>query len=49
VYLKRLVILRTPLPALRRPFYLVQPGDRLPSPTLERFIAHCRAAYRARK
>jgi len=49
VTLKRLVVLRTPLPALRRPFYLVRPERRRATPALERFIAHCRAAYRARK
>ncbi len=49
VTLKRLVVLRTPLPALRRPFYLVRAERRQPTPALERFIAHCRAAYRARK
>ena len=49
VSLKRLVVLRTPLPRLRRPFYITQPERRPPSPTLERFIAHCRAAYRGGK
>jgi DNA-binding transcriptional LysR family regulator len=49
VTLKRLVVLRTPLPPLRRPFYLVRPELRRPTPALERFVAHCRAAYRAPK
>jgi DNA-binding transcriptional LysR family regulator len=49
VTLKRLVVLRTPLPPLRRPFYLVRPERRRPTPALERFIAHCHAAYRTRK
>ncbi len=47
--LGRLTRLATALPALRRPFYLVHHEKRRLSPTLERFIAHCRAAYRKRK
>jgi DNA-binding transcriptional LysR family regulator len=46
--LGRLVVLRTGLPALTRSFYLVQHERRHASPTLERFIAYCRANERRR-
>ncbi len=49
VKLKRLVLLRTALPPLRRTFYLVHHERRYMSPTLERFIAHCMAFNRKRK
>jgi DNA-binding transcriptional LysR family regulator len=49
VKLKRLVVLDTALPALRRTFYLVHHERRYMSPTLERFIAHCMAFNRKRK
>ncbi len=49
VKLGRLVVLRTALPPLRRPFYLVHHERRYLSPTLERFIAHCTAYKRTRK
>lgn len=48
VKLGRLVALRTALPALRRPFYLILAEHRFLTPALERFIAHC-LAYRPRK
>lgn len=44
VRLKRLEVLDTALPALRRTFYLIHHEHRYMSPTLERFIAHCKAA-----
>jgi DNA-binding transcriptional LysR family regulator len=46
VRLERLVVLETALPALRRGFYLIHHERRYMSPTLERFIAHCRATGR---
>jgi len=49
VKLKRLVVLHTALPPLRRTFYLVHHERRYMSPTLERFIAHCMAFNRKRK
>jgi DNA-binding transcriptional LysR family regulator len=49
VKLKRLEVLDTALPALRRTFYLIHHEHRYMSPTLERFIAHCRAAMPKRK
>ena len=48
VKLGRLVVLRTALPPVRRPLYLVQHERRYVSPTLERFIAHCLATERKR-
>lgn len=47
--LGRLKVMSTALPPLSRPFYLVHHEKRRLTPTLERFIAHCRAAYRKRK
>lgn len=47
--LRRLVLLATVLPRLRRRFYLVHHERRYMSPTLEAFLAHCRAAYRRRR
>jgi DNA-binding transcriptional LysR family regulator len=44
VKLRRLQVLDTALPALRRTFYLIHHEHRYMSPTLERFIAHCMAA-----
>jgi DNA-binding transcriptional LysR family regulator len=44
VKLERLEVLDTALPALRRTFYLIHHEHRYMSPTLERFIAHCKAA-----
>lgn len=49
VKLKRLAVLETALPALRRTFYLVHHERRYMSPTLERFIAHCMAINPKRK
>lgn len=49
VKLKRLEVLDTALPALRRTFYLIHHEHRYMSPTLERFIAHCKAAIPKRK
>jgi len=49
VRLKRLVVLETTLPALRRTFYLIHHERRYMSPTLEHFIAHCKAVGRKRK
>jgi DNA-binding transcriptional LysR family regulator len=49
VRLKRLEVLDTALPALRRTFYLIHHEHRYMSPTLERFIAHCKAAIPKRK
>lgn len=49
VKLKRLEVLDTALPALRRTFYLIHHEHRYMSPTLERFIAHCKAASPKRK
>lgn len=47
--LKRLTVLATALPVLRRTFHLVHHERRYMSPTLERFIAHCMAIDRKRK
>ena len=47
--LERLAIVPTELPPVRRTLYLVQHERRYVSPTLERFIAHCRAGDRARR
>jgi DNA-binding transcriptional LysR family regulator len=49
VKLKKLVLLRTALPRMRRTFYIIHHEHRFISPTLERFMAHCRAAYRQRR
>lgn len=49
VALKKLVVLKTALPAMRRSFYIIHHERRYLSPTLERFIAHCRSAYRKRR
>lgn len=49
VRLKRLVVLETTLPALRRTFYLIHHERRYMSPTLARFIAHCKAIDRKRR
>lgn len=46
VKLKKLVLLRTALPRMRRTFYIIHHEHRYISPTLERFISHCRTAYR---
>jgi len=46
--LRRLVIVPTVLPPVRRTLYLVQHERRHVSPTLERFIAHCVAGDRKR-
>jgi DNA-binding transcriptional LysR family regulator len=48
VRLERLVVLETTLPALRRTFYLIHHERRYMSPTLERFIAHCKIVKRGR-
>lgn len=48
VKLKRLAVLETALPAMRRTFHLVHHEGRYMSPTLERFIAHCMANDRKR-
>ena len=49
VALKKLVVLDTALPKMRRAFYIIHHERRFLSPTLERFIAHCRTAYRKRR
>lgn len=49
VKLGRLVILKTALPRLQRPFYLIHHEHRFLSRTLERFIAECMAPYSRRK
>lgn len=46
--LEKLVRLHTALPRMRRTFYIAHHEHRYISPTLERFIAHCKAAYRKR-
>lgn len=48
VKLGRLVELRTALPAIRRTFHIIHPERRYLSPTLERFLAHCRAYRKTR-
>jgi len=49
VKLRKLKVLATALPRMRRTFYIVHHEHRHLSPTLERFIAHCKAAYRKRR
>lgn len=46
VKLGRLVVLRTALPRLERPFYLALNEHRHVTPALDRFIAYCRGSYR---
>lgn len=49
VRLKKLVLLKTALPRMRRTLYIIHHERRHLSPALQRFIAHCRAAYPKRR
>jgi len=43
------VLLKTALPRMRRTLYIIHHERRHLSPALQRFIAHCRAAYPKRR
>jgi len=49
VALRRLAILRTQLPPVRRKLYVIHHERRWLSPALERFLAFCLATYRRRR
>lgn len=49
VELGRLVVLRTALPPLSRPFYVALNEERHLTPALERFLGYCQGAYRRSK
>lgn len=49
VTLRRLVVLPTALPPMRRTLYLIQHEKRYLTPALERFIAFCLSTYRRRR